>query len=73
MTIKFNDKNNTPVRLIIGLLICESISSVSRKKINARLKWPNDLLIHKQKICGILFESHIINDEIKFISGIRID
>ena len=64
MTIKFKDKNNIPLSLIIGLLISESIESVSGKKINAGLKWPNDLLINKQKIYGILVESEIINGEI---------
>ena len=34
MTIKFKDKNNIPLSLIIGLLISESIESVSGKKIN---------------------------------------
>jgi len=73
MTIKFKDKNNIPLSLIIGLLISESIESVSGKKIYAGLKWPNDLLINKQKICGILVESEIINGEIEFIVGIGIN
>jgi len=73
MTIKFKDKNNIPLSLIIGLLVSESIDNVSGKKINAGLKWPNDLLIDNKKICGILVESEIINDEIEFIVGIGIN
>jgi BirA family biotin operon repressor/biotin-[acetyl-CoA-carboxylase] ligase len=45
----------------------------SGQKINAGLKWPNDLLINKKKICGILIESEINSDEIEFIVGIGIN
>ncbi len=73
MTIKFKDKNDAPLSLIIGLLISESMDYVSGKKINAELKWPNDLLINNKKICGILVESEIVNNEIEFIVGIGIN
>ena len=73
MTIKFKDKNDAPLSLIIGLLISESMDYVSGKKINAGLKWPNDLLINNKKICGILVESEIVNNEIEFIVGIGIN
>jgi len=73
MTIKFVDKNPAPLSLIIGLLISEAMDSVSGQKINAGLKWPNDLLIKKKKICGILIESEINGDELEFIVGIGIN
>ena len=73
LTIKFTDKNNAPLSLIIGLLISEAMDSVSGKRINAGLKWPNDLLIDNKKICGILIESEIVNDEIINIVGIGIN
>ena len=73
MTIKFRDKNPAPLSLIIGLLISEAIDSVSGQKINAELKWPNDLLINKKKICGILIESEMNADEVEFIVGIGIN
>jgi BirA family biotin operon repressor/biotin-[acetyl-CoA-carboxylase] ligase len=73
MTIKFKDKNPAPLSLIIGLLISEAMDSVSGQKINAGLKWPNDLLINKKKICGILIESEINADEVEFIVGIGIN
>jgi len=73
MTIKFVDKNPAPLSLIIGLLISEAMDSVSGQKINAGLKWPNDLLIKKKKICGILIESEINADEVEFIVGIGIN
>ena len=73
MTIKFKNKNDAPLSLIIGLLISESMDNVSGKKINAGLKWPNDLLFNNKKICGILVESEIVNNEIEFIVGIGIN
>ena len=73
MTIKFRDKNPAPLSLIIGLLISEAMDSVSGQKINACLKWPNDLLINKKKICGILIESEMSADEVEFIVGIGIN
>ena len=73
MTIKFKDKNDAPLSLIIGLLISESMESISGKKINAGLKWPNDLLINNKKICGILVESEIVNGEMEYIVGIGIN
>ena len=73
MTIKFKDKNPAPLSLIIGLLISEAMDSVSGQKINAGLKWPNDLLINKKKISGILIESEVNADQIEFIVGIGIN
>tara|TARA_B100001113_G_scaffold335928_1_gene315868 strand:- start:91 stop:837 length:747 start_codon:yes stop_codon:yes gene_type:complete len=73
MTIKFIDCNPAPLSLIIGLLISEAMDKVSGKKINAGLKWPNDLLINKKKICGILIESEINEDNVEFIVGIGIN
>jgi biotin-(acetyl-CoA carboxylase) ligase len=49
------------------------MDSVSGQKINAGLKWPNDLLINKKKICGILIESEMNADEVEFIVGIGIN
>ena len=73
MTIKFKDKNNAPLSLIIGLLISEAMDSVSGQKLNAGLKWPNDLLIDNKKICGILIESEVNEDDVEYIVGIGIN
>lgn len=74
MSIKFKGKNiNAPLSLLVGLLVSEAMDEVSGKKINAGLKWPNDLLINNKKICGILVESEILENEIEFIVGIGIN
>ena len=73
MTLKFIDRNPAPLSLIIGLLISEAMDKVSGKKVNAGLKWPNDLLINKKKICGILIESEVKKNNMEFIVGIGIN
>ena len=73
MSVKFKDRNPAPLSLIIGLLISEAMDLVSGKKINAGLKWPNDLLINNKKICGILIESEVHEGIVEFIVGIGIN
>ncbi len=43
MSIRLKNNNPAPLSLIVGLLISEAMDSVSGQKINAGLKWPNDL------------------------------
>jgi BirA family biotin operon repressor/biotin-[acetyl-CoA-carboxylase] ligase len=49
------------------------MDAVSNQKINAGLKWPNDLLINNKKICGILIESQINADQLEYTVGIGIN
>ena len=43
-------------------------------QVSAQVKWPNDILLHNQKIGGILCESHIKNARVDFlIIGIGIN
>ena len=59
--------------LIIGLLVAEALDEASGQKINAQLKWPNDLLLKNKKICGILIESEIEQNDIELTIGIGIN
>lgn len=40
-----------------------------REEINAKIKWPNDVVLHKKKICGILTE---MSAEIDYINHVVI-
>ncbi len=40
-----------------------------REEINAKIKWPNDIVLHKKKICGILTE---MSAEIDYINHVVI-
>ena len=73
MSIKLRSNDYAPLSLIVGLLISEAMDSVSGQKINVGLKWPNDLLIDNKKICGILIESEVNEDNVDFIIGIGIN
>ena len=74
MSIFFEVKN---IKLIKNItkenceIIREAISKFVRKKI--QIKKPNDLLINKQKICGILQETLQIKGKFFFIVGIGLN
>ena len=40
-----------PLSLLCGLAVCEALGE------DARLKWPNDVLLNGKKVCGILCEA----------------
>ena len=74
LSFKFKSKNlDVPLSLIMGLLISEAMDEASGIDIHAGLKWPNDLLIKNKKICGILIESEVLNNEIYWVIGIGVN
>ena len=74
LSIKYQiNSPHSPVSLIVGLLIVEAMDEVSGQKINARLKWPNDILLNKKKICGILIESEVVEEKMEYTIGIGVN
>jgi len=51
--------------LLCAVSICEAIKEVTG--LDARIKWPNDILIHNKKLGGILTELNAEMDEINFM------
>lgn len=51
--------------LIVAVSICEAIKEGAG--LDARIKWPNDILIHNKKVGGILTELNAEMDEVRFI------
>lgn len=60
LSIKLNSlKVSNPLILnyIIGIVVYDTINFFLEKKTSLYIKWPNDLLINKKKIAGILIDS----------------
>ena len=74
LSVKYRARSMVPaLSLIIGLLVAEALDEASEQKINAQLKWPNDLLLKNKKICGILIESEIEQGNIELTIGIGVN
>lgn len=58
--------NQAPMlTLVMALSVAEAVKTVSG--MNAYIKWPNDLVINKKKICGILTEMNLDGTGIKHV------
>ena len=57
--------------LLFGVAIVTALQSLG---VNPSLKWPNDVLIDKRKVCGILLEASTETDRVDYvITGIGIN
>jgi BirA family biotin operon repressor/biotin-[acetyl-CoA-carboxylase] ligase len=54
-------KQQFKISAIMALSLCEYLNS---EKIDAKIKWPNDILVNQHKICGILIENQLKNKTI---------
>ncbi len=58
--------NATPLlTLVCAVSICEAIKEATA--LDARIKWPNDILIHNKKLGGILTELNAETDRTHFV------
>jgi BirA family biotin operon repressor/biotin-[acetyl-CoA-carboxylase] ligase len=64
-------KITSQLTLLTGVAVCRAIRRTTA--LEAGIKWPNDILINKRKICGILLESVIEDEVVRYcIAGIGI-
>ena len=50
--------------LVAGLAVAEVLVDMG---ISAQIKWPNDIIIHEKKVCGILTEVEAEMDAVNFV------
>lgn len=66
-----NVANQTYLNMAVCLAVYDTISAFSR---GVKIKWPNDVYLHKRKIAGILIENSLQGSQIKHtIVGIGIN
>jgi BirA family biotin operon repressor/biotin-[acetyl-CoA-carboxylase] ligase len=60
------------ISLLAGVAVAKALRDLHF--INAKVKWPNDVLVDGKKICGILCESSLQGDKLDYVVvGIGID
>ena len=60
----FHLKKINLLSLVVGIAI---VNAIKKLNINATLKWPNDIFVNDKKCGGILIESKISQDKIKYL------
>lgn len=51
-------------------VICDFLSSYTE---DVSVKWPNDIIIKNKKVCGVLIETHKIDNQLNIITGIGLN
>ena len=62
---KIPTAESTILPLAVSLAVCNAMRSVC--KVNAKLKWPNDVIINGKKVSGILAEMSCEADRINYV------
>ena len=57
--------------LAIGTILASTLNKFTQNQVG--IKWPNDLLIEKKKISGILIETIDLNNQVGVVIGIGIN
>lgn len=67
-----NPQDVPQLSLIAGVAICKAIQQCTG--LDAKIKWPNDVVVEGKKVCGILCEMQVIQERVKYaIVGIGIN
>lgn len=63
----FTPDKASMITLVIALSVAEAIEELAG--VEAQIKWPNDIVVHKKKVCGILTEMATTPemDEIQYV------
>ncbi len=69
----FVDKARLDLGNIPQVLALSAVSVLEKHNFSPELKWPNDVLLSKKKVAGILAETTSIDDELCMIIGIGLN
>lgn len=73
MSIAFSGSTiDEPLSLITGLICREAINKVIKEDV-VGLKWPNDIILNKKKVGGVLVEKEVLGFDVINIVGIGIN
>ena len=61
----FPAKDGPRVTLLAGVAVCRAVNALVG--LEARIKWPNDILVHGRKVAGILAEMEVNQDRIHHV------
>ena len=70
---KISPKLISMLTIVMALAVREALCDLRNDSDNAAhmdlpmIKWPNDIVISSKKVCGILTESSLIGDEVKYV------
>lgn len=67
----FSVDNIIFIQFIGALAVANAIREIT--KIDCKLKWPNDVLINEKKVCGILVDVNLENENKKIVMGIGLN
>jgi len=73
MSIVVDPKSDIPQQLTFLAAVAVQKALLNVSKLRSSIKWPNDLLVGKRKICGILTENIFQGKSQKMIVGIGIN
>ncbi|WP_312074820.1 biotin--[acetyl-CoA-carboxylase] ligase [Chryseobacterium sp.] len=54
-----------------AVLVHDFLANLTDKKV--KIKWPNDIILHNKKVCGILLEKKKFNNQLYFVIGIGVN
>ena len=57
--------NTNLIQMLSATSVCESINALTN--LNAKIKWPNDILINSKKVAGILADIGIKDSKIDYL------
>lgn len=71
-------EQSSQLSFVMSLAVYDVITSLAvknKKKLDVKLKWPNDVLVNGKKVCGILMESlsEEVNDWVTIGIGLNVE